>query len=164
MNELLSRHYDRLYAVCRRMAGNDADAADACQEALMAVVRGLPRFDGRSTFRTWSYRVASNACLDELRRRSRRPLALVDGYEPGTTEPDLDQQIADRVSIDELWLKIPEEFRAPVMMRDVAGMDYAEIAAALDLPAGTVRSRIARGRRHLAGHLGNQNTPDGRQS
>ena len=70
---LLSRHYDRLYAICRRLAGNDADAADACQEALMAIVRGLERFEGSSTFKTWSYRVATNACLDELRRRGRRP-------------------------------------------------------------------------------------------
>lgn len=164
MELLLARHYDRLYAVCRRLAGNDADAADACQEALMAIVRGLERFDGRSSFRTWSYRVATNACLDELRRRSRRPLSLVEDYEPTTDVPGLDQQVADRVTLDDLWMQIPEEFRAPVVMRDVAGMDYAEIAEALGLPPGTVRSRIARGRRHLARHLGNQTMTDERQS
>ncbi len=164
MDALLSRHYDRIYAVCRRLAGNDADAADACQEAVMAIVRGLARFDGRSTFRTWSYRVATNACLDELRRRSRRPLSLVEDYEPDSDTPGLDQQVADRVTLDALWLHIPEEFRAPVVMRDVAGMDYAEIAAALNLPPGTVRSRIARGRRHLAKHLGNQTMTNERQN
>ena len=58
------------------MTGNDADALDATQEALLALVRGLPRFDGRSSFSTWSYRVATNACLDELRRRRRRPLPV----------------------------------------------------------------------------------------
>ena len=130
----------------------------------MAIVRGLERFDGRASFRTWSYRVATNACLDELRRRSRRPLSLVEDYEPTTDVPGLDQQVADRVTLDDLWMQIPEEFRAPVVMRDVAGMDYAEIAEALGLPPGTVRSRIARGRRHLARHLGNQTMTDERQS
>ena len=62
-----------MFAVCRRITGNDADAADATQEALLAVVRGLPRFDGRSRFSTWVYRIATNAALDELRRRQRRP-------------------------------------------------------------------------------------------
>jgi RNA polymerase sigma-70 factor (ECF subfamily) len=164
MQELLSRHYDRLHAVCRRLAGNDADADDACQEALMAVVRGLPKFDGRSSFKTWSYRVATNACLDELRRRKRRPLELIDDDALESPIGDFDQQVADRVTLDRLWAQIPEEFRAPVALRDVLGMDYAEIADALDLPPGTVRSRIARGRGHLARLLGNQTPTDGRQS
>ena len=73
LDALLRRHHDRLYAVCRRVTGNDTDAADACQEALIAIVRSLDRFDGRSAFSTWAYRVATNACLDELRRRRRRP-------------------------------------------------------------------------------------------
>jgi RNA polymerase sigma-70 factor (ECF subfamily) len=74
LDALLRRHHDRLFALCRRLAGNDADAHDALQEALIAIVRGLDRFDGRSAFSTWSYRVATNAALDELRRRKRRPL------------------------------------------------------------------------------------------
>src|SRR3954452_9960898 len=70
---LLGLHYDRIYAICRRMAGNDADGADAAQEALIAIVRGLPRFDQRARFSTWTHKVTVNACLDELRRRARRP-------------------------------------------------------------------------------------------
>ena len=62
------------YAVCRRITGNEADAADAAQEAMIAMVRGLARFDGRASFGTWAYRIATNASLDELRRRRRRPL------------------------------------------------------------------------------------------
>jgi RNA polymerase sigma-70 factor (ECF subfamily) len=164
VERLLTRHYDRVYAICRRLAGNDADADDACQEAMMALVRGLERFDGRSSFRTWSYRVATNACLDELRRRSRRPLALVDGSERPDVSTPIDQQVADRVTLDELWTELPEEFRAPVVLRDIVGMDYAEIAQVLDLAPGTVRSRIARGRRHLARLLGNQTPTDERLS
>lgn len=164
METLLARHYDRIHVICRRLARNDADAADACQEAVMAIVRGLPRFDGRSSFRTWSYRVATNACLDELRRRSRRPLSLADDIEVADDTTAFDQQVTDRLTIDELWSRIPDEFRAPVVLRDLVGMDYAEIADVLDLPPGTVRSRIARGRRHLARVLGNPAPTDGRQS
>ncbi|MDE0668464.1 MAG: RNA polymerase sigma factor, partial [bacterium] len=71
MEILLRRHYPRVYAVCRRLAGNDADAADAAQEALIAISRGLKRFDARSSFTTWSYRVATNTCLDEVRSSQR---------------------------------------------------------------------------------------------
>jgi len=150
VDELLRRHYDRLYAVCRRVAGNDADGADACQEALMAIVRGLPKFDGRSTFKTWSYRVATNATLDELRRRKRRPDPVEETPEPTAFVPSFDDRLAENSLLDAALRKLPEEFRTPVVLRDVGGLDYAEIAETLDIPAGTVRSRIARGRRHLA--------------
>ena len=154
MDDLLRRHHDRVYAVCRRLAGNDADAADACQEALVAIVRGLPRFDGRSSFPTWSYRVATNACLDELRRRRRRPApGLEVPDEPVTVSPD--GQVDDRLLLDRALSALDPDFRVAVVLRDVAGLDYAQIAEVLDLPAGTVRSRISRGRRHLARMLGN---------
>lgn len=157
----MRRHYDRLYAVCRRIAGNDADAADATQEALLAIVRGLPRYDGRAAFTTWSYRVATNACLDELRRRARRPDPGLPDLERPTAgdPPPVDDQVTDRLDIDAALQQLPEDFRAPVVLRDVAGLDYAEIAEVLDLRPGTVRSRIARGRGHLARLLGGNPDP-----
>ena len=164
MDQLLSRHYERLYALCRRMARNDADAADACQEALMAIVRGLDKFQGQSTFRTWSHRVASNACLDELRRRQRRPIAVIEEPETISDSPNLDQQVADRLTIEDALPLMADDFRAPVVLRDVMGMDYAEIAETLDIAPGTVRSRISRGRRQLAELLGNQNPTSERPS
>ena len=144
--------------MCRRLAGNDADAADAAQEALIAIVRGLPRFDGRARFTTWAYRVATNACLDELRRRGRRPASMLDGTgpEPVAPGPSLDQTLADRLDLDAALAGLPEDFRVAVVLRDVMGLDYAEIADVLDVPPGTVRSRIARGRARLAIVLGNQ--------
>jgi len=157
LDQLLRRHYDRMHAVCRRITGNDADAADAAQEAMIAVVRGLARFDGRSAFGTWVYRIATNASLDELRRRRRRPqLAGRDRdheYMPEPIDPDSELRIdhlADRFEIDAALADLPEDFRLPVVLRDVADLDYAEIAEALNVPIGTVKSRIARGRAQVA--------------
>lgn len=157
LDALLRRHADRLHAVCRRVTGNDADALDATQEAMIAIVRGLDRFDGRAAFSTWAYRVATNACLDELRRRRRRP-------EP-TADEDLDvvtagagpslEEVGERVDIDAALATLAPEFRAAVVLRDLVGLDYAEIGEVLGAPVGTVKSRIARGRAALATALGN---------
>jgi RNA polymerase sigma-70 factor (ECF subfamily) len=172
MDRLLRSHYDRVFAVCRRITGSEADAADAAQEALMAIVRGLSKFDGRSSFSTWVYRIATNASLDELRRRRRRP-ALADtrdlppDHDAHLADPDSAQGtdlIADRDLLQQALLQLPEEFRVPLVLRDVGDLDYAEIAATLDVPIGTVKSRIARGRAALAQivRAGNHTDPDER--
>ena len=165
LDRLLRDQESRIYAVCRRIAGNDADALDATQEAMIAVVRGLPRFDGRSRFSTWVYRVATNACLDELRRRRRRPVVGLPEHDgmpierPDLSTPDPGDAVADRLLVDAALAELPEDFRAAVVLRDLCQLDYAEIADVLGIPAGTVRSRIARGRGHLADKLsGNQTT------
>lgn len=144
------------------MAGNRADGADATQEALLAIVRGLSRFDGRAAFSTWSYRVATNACLDELRRRRRRPdPGLLDdnglvGADPATP---VDEVVVGDMTVDAALQELPPEFRAAVVLRDVCALDYAEIAEVLGVPPGTVRSRIARGRALLAARLGGNRAP-----
>jgi RNA polymerase sigma-70 factor (ECF subfamily) len=74
LETLVTAHYDRVHALCRRMLGNDSDALDATQDTLVAAIRGLGRFDGRSSFGTWIYRIATNTCIDEMRRRRRRPV------------------------------------------------------------------------------------------
>jgi RNA polymerase sigma-70 factor, ECF subfamily len=169
LDVLLRRHHDRIHAVCRRLAGNEADALDATQEALIAIARGIRRFDGRAAFSTWAYRVATNASLDELRRRRRRPVpALPDDVDDSPAAPRGApssrsagiEGLADRLAIDEALAQLPIEFRAPVVLRDLCDLDYAEIAEVLDIPPGTVRSRIARGRAQLARHLGPRNQSD----
>jgi RNA polymerase sigma-70 factor (ECF subfamily) len=158
LDTLLRRHYDRIWALCRRLAGNTADAQDATQEALIAIARGLASFDGRAAFTTWSYRVATNACLDELRRRSRRPLPWAGDEMPESPMADPappPDHVADRLDVDAALARLPEEFRVAVVLRDLCDMEYADIAGMLDLPPGTVRSRIARGRAQLARFLGN---------
>jgi RNA polymerase sigma-70 factor (ECF subfamily) len=173
LDQLLRRHYDRIHAVCRRLAGSTRDADDAAQEALIRIVRALDRFDGRSSFATWTYRIATNAALDELRKRARRPQLHVVGDNDerhGAPEPPdplahrTVEGAAERLAIEAALADLPEDFRVPVVMRDVGDLDYAEIAEALGVPIGTVKSRIARGRRLLLERLADRDetpaTPD----
>ena len=161
LEQLLRNNYDLVHSVCRRLTGGDVDAADAAQEAMIAIVRHLSRFDGRSRFATWAYRIAVNASIDELRRRSRRPTTGLDelsasstvGGSGGPGSRGSDASI-DRVDIESALMRLPVDFRAPVVLRDLCGLDYAEIAEVLGLPPGTVRSRIARARASLAATLG----------
>ena len=170
---LLRRHYDRVHAVCRRIAGGTRDADDAAQEAMIRVVQNLDRFDGRAAFGTWVYRIATNTALDELRKRKRRPQlhVIADEDDHRVLDGPVDQiahreidSVVDRITIDDALADLPEEFKVAVVMRDVGDLDYADIAAALDVPIGTVKSRIARGRRMLIEKLGNQDHPDERQT
>jgi RNA polymerase sigma-70 factor (ECF subfamily) len=172
LETLLRRHHDRVHALCRRLTGNDADALDATQEALLAVCRGLDRFDGRAAFTTWVYRVTTNACLDELRRRGRRPVPVDTDAQVADDAAArhaarvarIDEDVTRRVDIDAALATLPEEFRVAVVLRDLCDLDYAEIGETLGIPPGTVRSRIARGRAALARTLGNQPEPGARQT
>ena len=156
LDTLLARHVDRIHAVCRRILGNDHDAADATQDALLAIVKSIRTFDGRAQFSTWCYRIATNAALDETRRRGRRPAPNDDVPDRASdAEPPTDERVAAALDVDAALARLTPEFRAAVVLRDIAGLDYSEIATVLDIPAGTVRSRIARGRAALADLLGN---------
>ena len=180
LEQLLTAHYDRVHALCRRMVG-DVDADDATQDALLAAVRGITRFDGRSALGTWLYRIATNTCLDELRRRRRRPMVgysddIGQGDRDGTVEGagggggggpmqtarygrDPAESVSDRMDVDAALATLPEEFRVAVVLRDLCDLSYEEIAQATGVPAGTVRSRIARGRGALADLIGNAAGP-----
>ncbi len=158
LEQLLDRHADRVHAICRRIVVHPEDALDATQEAMIAIARGIARFDGRAAFSTWCYRVATNAALDELRRKRRRPLPA-DPTDPATpelarTEPSLEERAGIRLDVDAALATLPDEFRVAVVLRDLCDLDYAEIADVLDIPPGTVRSRISRGRALLVEHLG----------
>ena len=163
LDRLLRTQYDRVYAVCRRILGNAADAADATQEAMISIVRGLPAFDARARFSTWTYRIAVNAALDELRRRNRRAVPsdidVLDAKPIGMEPMTRPESAGDRVDVDEALGHLPPDFRAAVVLRDLCGLDYAEIADVLGIPPGTVRSRIARGRAALVPLLGNSFEP-----
>jgi RNA polymerase sigma-70 factor (ECF subfamily) len=154
--EEVARDYGRfLYNVAYRLAGNDEDAQDLVQEALIRVRKGLERYEPGS-LEGWLARIVTNVFLDEVRRRKRRPTdALPD--DPGRVLPP--SPAADEVSTglsDEIQRALgglPEEFRVPVVLCDVSDLSYEQIASSTGVPIGTVRSRIHRGRRMLRAAL-----------
>jgi RNA polymerase sigma-70 factor, ECF subfamily len=160
LDDLLRAHRARIWGVCRRILGSEVDAHDATQEACIAIMRHIAKFDGNAAFSTWIYRIATNASLDELRRRKRRPVAadhdVLDFTRTahlGSSRPDVDRHVTDRIVVDQALARLPVEFRTAVVLRDLCDLDYGEIAQVLGIPIGTVRSRIARGRAALGSHL-----------
>ncbi|MCU1457094.1 MAG: putative polymerase subfamily sigma factor [Actinomycetia bacterium] len=153
LDELLARHVDRVHGVCARVLRDPQDALDATQNALIAIARGIDRFDGRAAFTTWMYRVATNAALDEGRRSSRRPTPVDELPNAVDGRSGTEATVSASIDVHAALAQLPDEFRVAVVLRDLEDLDYAEIAAILDIPPGTVRSRIARGRTALAAIL-----------
>ena len=167
LERLLRDQHPRIRAVCSRILGNHADADDAAQNAMIQISRSIDSFDQRSSVNTWIYRVATNAALDELRRRRRRPVSLIDESQIGVEDavaPDDYAVVDTRDELSMALAAIPEEFRVAMVLRDIGDLDYDEIAEVLGIPGGTVRSRIARGRARLAEILGNPTSPSERQT
>ncbi len=157
--DLVRRHQHRVYSVCLRMLGDADAAADVAQDTFIAVLRKLDGFRGDAAFTTWLHRVAVNACYDELRRTRRRPMLHVladDGpeHEAGPPAPDHADEVAGTHDAAAAIASIPEEFRMAVVLADVHDMAYEQISKVLDVPVGTVKSRVHRGRLALAATLG----------
>jgi RNA polymerase sigma-70 factor, ECF subfamily len=149
--EEIARDHGRfLYTVAFRLTGNHDDAQDLVQEVLLRVRRGLATYQPGS-LEGWLSRITTNAFLDEVRRRKRRPLEVVPDLPDRHlgVDADPDETIAQSRLPDDIQaalLALPIDFRAAVVLCDVVGLDYAEIAVTLEIPPGTVRSRIHRGR------------------
>lgn len=159
LDVLLARHYDAVHARCRRILRDPRDADDACQDALIAVATKLSAFDGRAKFTTWLYTVSTNAALGLLRKRRDREQTTdeVPEPEPGGDGPSrVDDRVAARIDVDTALARMTPEYRDPVVLRDLCDLDYPEIADALGLELGTVKSRISRGRRELVRILGTE--------
>jgi RNA polymerase sigma-70 factor (ECF subfamily) len=155
--DVARRHGRKIYSFAYRLTGNPDDAADLVQEVLLRVRRGLRSYSPGS-FDGWLWRITRNAFLDDVRRRKRRPtvaLPEVDRGEGGAAPPPDEVLAAVRLGEDvqAALLELPYEFREAVVLCDVVGLTYDEIAEAVGIPIGTVRSRIHRGRTMLRERL-----------
>lgn len=156
--EEVARDHGRfLYTVAFRLTGNDHDAQDLVQDVLLRVRKGLVTYRP-GTMEGWLSRIASNAFLDDVRRRRRRPVQALpeepDLVLPSSAAPDavLDQRVLS-ADLQGALAGLPPEYRAAVVMCDVVGLSYQDISESLDVPVGTVRSRIHRGRAMLRAAL-----------
>lgn len=144
---LLRRHQSRVFGIACRVLGNRADALDASQDVFVGLFRKAGSFKGEAAFTTWLYRLTVNACHDLLRKRARTPEPVE------TVESPVEDQAGrtdDRLVVEAALRALPEDQRTAVVMRDLYGLAYEEIAGAAGVPVGTVKSRIARGRAALA--------------
>jgi RNA polymerase sigma-70 factor, ECF subfamily len=158
-NGLVELHQRAAYNLCLRMLGSAMAAEDATQDAFLSAFRNIDEFKGAS-FRAWLIRIAANACTDELRRRARRPATSLDAPPPGSDDPpDVADPSAgpetealrreEEARIQAALLRLPDDQRLAVVMCDLQGFAYEEIAGAMRTSIGTVKSRIARGREKL---------------
>jgi RNA polymerase sigma-70 factor (ECF subfamily) len=156
-SDLMAMHESRMFAVALRMCANREDAQDCLQDAMIRIYRSIAGFKAQSSFSTWVYRITMNTCLDELRRRKVRGAASLDGlFESGwspSDEDDVPEKHAvaseQRRTLDKAIADLPEDMRAAVVLRDIQGFSYDEIADMLAANIGTVKSRISRGRERL---------------
>jgi RNA polymerase sigma-70 factor (ECF subfamily) len=171
---VLHEQYDRVLLVCVRMVHQRPAAEDCAQETMIRIARGIAGFDGRSALSTWCHRIAVTTALDHLRRERRRPALTTirddASVDDGPIDHDAERSIVHAVEAAEVRGEIaaalavlPPEFARAVLMRDVADLDYVEIAELEGIAVGTVKSRISRGRALLNQHLGgNQSGTEGR--
>jgi RNA polymerase sigma-70 factor (ECF subfamily) len=140
---------ERVRARCQRILPNPWDAEEAAQEVLIVLVRRIGSFEGRSRFTTWLYQVTSGVALDTYRKLKRRS-AEVGGDLPVVIADARTSVIAGaRVDLYDALERVDARYAEAVVLRDLCQLDYPEIAAALDVPTGTVKSRIHEGRRQL---------------
>ncbi len=161
--ELVQKYQKRVYALTVRMCPTPELAEEAAQEAFLSAWQGLPFFRGDAAFSTWLYRLASNACVDLLRKERRHQGTSLDDDTVGAEIPDTKPTPEEAAETKELRAQIEAglrqlspEHRAVLILREIQQLNYEEIADALSLDLGTVKSRISRGRRQLRDFLKEQ--------
>ncbi len=159
--ELIRQYEKKVYSLCARMCGNAEDAEEATQDAFLALWRGIYRFRQESSLSTWIYRLASNACIDLMRRKKKGAGSVslddeelfVDAVDPAPQPHEEAERRETQRLLQEGLLSLPAEYRSILLLREIEGLSYSEISAALDLELGTVKSRISRGRTLLRNFL-----------
>lgn len=156
-DELVRRYRRRVYGICFRYFRDASDAEDAAQDAFVALLRRAHTFQGTSSFSTWMYRVAVNACNDLARKRSRRPQRSdTDVSALGDELASADDLVAQRelgMVLEQALSALDPDTRVAIVLHDVQGVPYQDIAERLGVAVGTVKSRIHRGHARLAALL-----------
>ena len=160
-NALVTAYQDRVFNMANRMLRNREDAADISQEVFLTAYKALDRFEERARFSTWLYRITVNKCRDEIRRRGSKKHTRPVSLDAAATEPAARaagpsdhaeaHELHDR--IEGAIANLPEDVREVLLLRDTQDLAYEEIAAIVDVPVGTVRSRLNRARTLLKEHL-----------
>ena len=160
--QLIDEHQKRIFSIAYRVAGNPDDAADMAQEVLVKIFKNLNKFKGDSKFSTWIYRVATNTCLDELKRIRRHPTYSLD-QEIDTDEGSISADIMDEAptpeqaaerkavqnAVNAAIARLGDDHKKVIVLRDIQGFSYEEIAEMMNCSDGTVKSRISRARAQL---------------
>jgi RNA polymerase sigma-70 factor (ECF subfamily) len=156
-DELMRAHEDRVFGICLRMMKDRDQALDATQDVFLTVFRKADRYKEQAAFSTWLYRVSINTCYDHLRRRQRKRTEVIPEHlDPSDPHSgDVLNAVELRPDIETALAGISPEFRAAVVLVDLEGMSLDGAADTLDVPVGTVKSRLFRARRQLAQELGN---------
>ena len=164
---LVRRYQHKVVKLVMRYVRNPTEAEDIAQDAFIKAYRALPRFRGDSAFYTWLYRIAINTAKNSLASRARNPVQLdVGGGGDDDDRPGLEERMIDAATPEALALteeirdtvtaaidQLPDDLRTAIMLRELEGLSYEEIAKTMDCPVGTVRSRIFRAREAVDGRL-----------
>ena len=151
--ELVEQYRDNVYRLAYRMCGNAYDADEAAQEAFVAAWRALPNFRGDAKFSTWLYRLTTNAAIDVMRREKRHQTVgdgeMVDLADDADSPQETVERTEQQETVQKALATLSEEYREVLLLRYMEELDYAEIAEVLQLPSGTVKSRINRAKAAL---------------
>ena len=160
--ELIEGYQKKIFNLAYRIIGNYDDAADMAQEALIRIFRSIASFKEQSSFSTWIYRITTNVCLDEIRKRKNKKVVSLDEeirmedgeikrqFMSDDIQPDAAAEQKElRTMVNNAINSLPEDQRIVITLRDIQGLSYDEISTVLDCPSGTVKSRINRARQAL---------------
>jgi RNA polymerase sigma-70 factor (ECF subfamily) len=151
--EIVREYQDRIYNLCRYMVGDPQDAQDAAQDAFLKAYRGMKSFKPEASLYTWLYRIAVNTCLDYKRKTSRTPLTnecIPEDRPSDDPSPETDCETKEiGEAVQSALQKLPKKLRPAIVLREIDGLSYEEIAEVLNTSVGTVKSRISRAREEL---------------
>ena len=155
--QLVVAYRDQVFRLALRMCGNEADADEVAQEAFLSAWKALPNFRGDSRFSTWLYQLTSHAAIDLMRREKRQitaeDITEVSAPDPGPSPQQQAERSETRQAVRDAMGQLSPEYRQIVVLRFLQELSYEEIAAALKLPPGTVKSRLNRAKAQLRGIL-----------